>query len=230
MKTSSMFVLATASLLCVGALCAAPVSAFTAHYQLLKDGNPIGETTLTLAPADGNTWAFVSASHGTSGLAALLGADLTETSNFRWKDGLPEGLSYDYKMDAAIKHKERHVRFDWNSNTISVDDKGQHTYPAQPGTMERHTIVLAIAAGLVDNKTSFAFPVAVRDRVETQHYAVKDKKEIKVPAGQYDAMHVVRADGGGFDAWFSPKLPVPVEVSQDDGGTYTLKLESYNAK
>ncbi|MEO6969050.1 MAG: DUF3108 domain-containing protein [Rhodanobacteraceae bacterium] len=227
----SRCVLGAAALLFADSLVAAPPPAFTAHYQLLQNGSPIGEAAMTLAPSGNREWTFTTQSRGTAGMAALLGADVRETSRFRWKGALPEGLSYDYSLDAAIKHKERHVRFDWATNSISVDDKGEQRYPAQPGAIERHTIALAIAAGLDAGQSTFAFPVAVRDRIETQHFAVQGKGTIKVPAGSYAATHVVRTDGGGFDAWFVPdKLPVPVQVSQRDGGDFTLKLESYSAK
>jgi len=219
-----------ALLLFAGSVLAAPLPAFTARYQLLKDGSPIGEATMTLQPAGNGTWTFTTASKGTEGLAALMSANIQETSTFRWKADLPEGLSYDYAMDAAIKHKERHVRFDWSGNTISVDDKGWHQFAAQPGALERHTIVLAIAAGLRDGKHDFSLPVAVRDHIETQHYAVQGKQQITVPAGTFDATHVVRSDGGGFEAWFSPKFPVPVQVAQNDGGELMMKLESYRAQ
>ncbi len=208
---------------------AAPLPAFTARYQLLKDGSPIGEATMTLSPAGDGTWSFTTRSEGTSGLAALMSANIQETSIFRWKGDLPEGLRYDYAMDAAIKHKERHVRFDWSSNTVSVDDKGQHQFAAQPGALERHTIVLAISAGLRGGKSEFDLPVAVRDRVETQRYAAQGKQQITVPAGEFDATHVARSDGGGFEAWFAPKYPVPVQVAQNDGGELMMKLESYKA-
>lgn len=233
MKTPRFFrfVLVSAALLFAGGLFAAPLPAFTAHYQLLQNGAAIGEATMTLASAGNGEWTFTTQSRGTTGIAALLGADVRETSRFRWKGALPEGLSYDYSLDAAIKHKQRHVRFDWATNIISVDDKGEQSYPAQPGAIERHTIALAIAAGLDAGQSTFAFPVAVRDRIETQHFAVRDKGTIKVPAGSYAATHVARSDGGGFDAWFVPgKLPVPVQVSQRDGGDFTLKLESYTAR
>ncbi len=221
---------AAALLLFAGAAFAAPLPAFTARYQLLKDGSPIGEATMTLQPAGKDTWTFTTASKGTEGLAALMSANIQETSTFRWKGPSPEGLSYDYTMDAAIKHKERHVRFDWSANTISVDDKGQHRFAAQPGTMERHTAILAIAAGLRDGKHEFDLPVAVRDHIETQHYAAQGKQQIAVPAGEFDAMHVVRTDGGGFEAWFAPKYPVPVQVAQNDGGELMMKLESYSPR
>ncbi|HWG11571.1 MAG TPA: DUF3108 domain-containing protein [Rhodanobacteraceae bacterium] len=231
MVSTSLRTLSTvAILLFAGSAFAAPLPAFTARYQLSKDGSPLGEATMTLAPAGDATWTFTTRSQGTEGLAALMSANVQENSTFRWKGDAPEGLSYDYSMDAAIKHTERHVRFDWSAGTIDVDDKGRHQFPAQPGTMERHTVVLAIAAGLRDGKQSFDLPVAVRDHVETQHYLVQGHENLTVPAGTYDAAHVVRRDGNGFEAWFTSKLPVPVQVSQNDNGTLTMKLESYTAQ
>ncbi|HET6914041.1 MAG TPA: DUF3108 domain-containing protein [Rhodanobacteraceae bacterium] len=224
--------IAASVLLFAASAFAAPLPAFTAHYQLLKDGSPIGEATMTLSSSGDNTWTFVTDSKGTSGLAAMLGANARETSTFRWKGDLPEGLSYDYSMDAAFKHKQRNVKFDWSGGTIVVNDKGEHRFAAQPGTIERHTVVLAIAAGLKDGKRDFALPVAVRDRIQSQQFAVKGSGAISVPAGNYpDAVHVVRTDSSGFDGWFVPgKLPVPVEVSQHDNGDFTMKLESYKER
>ncbi|HEX6612585.1 MAG TPA: DUF3108 domain-containing protein [Rhodanobacteraceae bacterium] len=222
---------AAAALLLTAGAFAAPLPAFTAHYQLLKDGSPIGEATMTLSHSGEHAWTFVTDSKGTSGLAAMLGINAKETSSFRWKGDLPQGLSYDYSMDAAFKHKQRNVRFDWAGNTITVNDKGEHRFAAQPGALERHTVVLAIAAGLKDGKHRFELPVAVRDRIQTQQFAVKGTGPVSVPAGSYpDAVQVVRTDGGAFEGWFVPgKLPVPVEVSQHDNGDFTMKLESYEA-
>lgn len=230
MKTIPDLLFAVAALLFAAGAFAAPLPAFTARYQLLKDGSPIGEATMTLSSAGDDTWTFITDSKGTSGLAAMLGINARETSTFRWKGDVPQGLSYDYSMDAAFKHKQRNVRFDWSSNTIVVNDKGEHRFDAQPGTIERHTVVLAIAAGLKAGKHEFALPVAVRDRIQSQQFAVKGSGAISVPAGSYpDAVQVVRTDkGSSFDGWFVPgKLPVPVEVSQHDNGNFTMKLESY---
>lgn len=224
------FFLTAFLLLFAGSALAAPLPAFVARYQLSKDGAPIGEATMTLQSSGGNAWTFTTASKGTEGLAALMSANIQETSRFRWKDSSPEGLAYDYAMDAAIKHKERHVRFDWSANTISVDDEGQHRFAAQPGAMERHTAILAIAAGLRDGKREFDLPVAVRDHVEVQHYAVQGKQRVQVPVGDFDATHVVRKGSGGFEAWFASKYPVPVQVAQNDGGELMMKLESYEAR
>jgi hypothetical protein len=212
------------------AIAAAPLPAFTAHYRLLRDGSQIGTATVTLAKAGGDTWTYTTQSRGTSGLASLLGARIDESSTFSWAGGLPQGISYDYSMKTAIKQNHRDVRFDWAHRVITVDDKGSFRYPAQPGALERHTVPLALAAGLASGKQSFTLPVAVRNRIEMQHYIARGKQSVSVPAGSFEATPVVRTDGGdAFTALFAPgKLPVPVKIEQRGKDDLTLELESWS--
>jgi hypothetical protein len=216
---------------CTAANAAPPVPAFTAHYRVLQNGSPIGEATLTLAPGANGTWTFTTASKGTAGLASLLAASTREVSTFKWVDDLPQGVSYDYTMNSALKQKHRSVRFDWANHTVDVDDNGSFHFATQPGAVERHTIPLALAAGLAAGKTSFTLPVAVRDRIETQHYAAHGKQDVSVPAGTFDATRVSRTDGGdAFEAWFAPtKVPAPVKIDQRGKNAFSLELESWSA-
>lgn len=210
----------------------APVPAFTAQYQVLQNGAPIGTATLTLAPGPDDTWTFTTDSKGTAGLASLLAASTREVSTFKWVGAAPQGISYDYELKSALKQKHRSVRFDWSAHTIDVDDNGTFQFPTQPGAIERHTLPLALAAELAAGKTTFDLPVAVRDRIETQHYAAQGTgpRHVSVPAGTFDATRVSRTDGGaGIDAWFAPaKLPVPVKIEQSGKSSFTLELESWS--
>lgn len=214
------------------ALAAAPLPAFTAHYRLQQDGTPIGKATLTLAPGDDGTWTFTTASQGTSGLASLLAANTREVSTFKWVGDLPQGIDYDYSLKTALKSKHRSVNFDWARHVIDVNDNGRFSFTTQPGALERHTVPLAIAAGLAAGKTSFTLPVAVRDRVETQHYAAQGKQTLTVPAGSFDAIRVSRSDGGdAFEAWFAPgKLPAPIEIVQRGKHDFSLELTDWSAQ
>ncbi|HET9818129.1 MAG TPA: DUF3108 domain-containing protein [Rhodanobacteraceae bacterium] len=208
-----------------------PLPAFTAHYRVLQNGSPIGKATLTLSPGTNGTWTFTTQSRGTSGLASLLAAGTHEVSRFKWVGDSPQGISYDYTMKTALKQKHRSVRFDWSARTIEVEDNGTHRFPARPGAVERHTVTLALAAGLAAGKTTFTLPVAVRDRIQMQHYVARGRQSLTVPAGTFDAIRVSRTDGGdGFQAWFAPsKLPAPVKIGEPGKRHFTLELENWSA-
>jgi hypothetical protein len=219
-----------ALLACTAIAAAPPLPAFTAHYRVLQNGSPIGEATLTLAPGADGTWIFTTQSEGTAGLASLLAAGTREVSTFKWVGDAPQGISYDYTMKSALKQKHRSVRFDWASHTVVVDDNGTSRFPTQPRVVERHTVPLALAAGLAAGKSDFTLPVAVRDRIETQHFAAQGKQNVSVPAGTFDATRVSRSDEGeGFEAWFVPgKLPAPVKIDQRGKNDFSLELESWS--
>lgn len=218
------------SVFCTAAAAAPPVPAFTAHYRVLQNGSPIGKATLTLAQGADDTWTFTTQSQGTAGLASLLAAGTREVSTFRWVGDAPQGISYDYTMKSALKQNHRSVHFDWTNHTVEVNDNGSSRFATQPGVLERHTVPLALAAGLAAGKTTFALPVAVRDRIETEHFGAQGSQKVSVPAGTFDATRVRRTDGGdGFEAWFAPaKLPAPIKIDQRGKNDFSLELESWS--
>jgi len=198
-----------------GLALAAPHKAFTATYRVLRDGSPMGEATVTLKPVGNGQWEYSKHMRGTSGLAALLGANLDEVSRFRW---------------AAIKSRQRHVSVDWTRHRVTVDEgKGAITYATQPGMVERNTTALAIGLALRDGQKQIALPVAVKQEVETQRFKAAGKEEVAVPAGRFDAVRVDRTDADrGFRAWYAPdRYPLPVKLSQKDGGNLTMELVSF---
>ncbi len=214
------------------ALAAATPQAFTATYQVLRDGSPIGESTLTLKADGDGTWTYASRLRGTAGLAGLLNASMDETSHFRWRDDSPEAMSYDYVLHSAFKNKLRQLQVYWKRGQVQVHDNGQlYTYAPDPGLVERHSMPLALGYALADGKTRVALPVAVKDRVEVQRYAVTGTHRVSVPAGTFDAVQVERTDDSrNFAAWYVPdRFPVPVKLAQRSGGNLTMLLKSYRA-
>lgn len=228
-----LLVAAALAATCIAATAATPpLPPFTARYRLLQNGAAIGTATLVLAPGPANTWTFTTTSKGTAGLAAALGASIHETSTFTWIGDMPQCRSYRYTLDSALKNQRRSVHCNWSSRTITVEDKGSHRFAAKPGTLERHTVPLAIAAGLAAGKSKFTLPVAVLDRVEMQHFEARPKQDIHVPAGTFNATPVARTgDGNDFEAWFAPaKLPVPIKIDQRGKGGFSLELESWSKR
>lgn len=209
-----------------------PPQPFTATYKVLRKGSALGTSTLTLTHNADGTWTYRSSLDAQHGLAALLGGSVSETSHFRWHDGHIETLSYDYHMHTFVKSKGRHVKVDWKAGTVTVhtSDDGTFHYQPQPGLVERHVLVLALGRAVVAGKTRMALPVAVKDRVQIQTYAVRGKGPVKTPAGTFKAIRVDRThDSKGYSVWFDPKRfgGVPVKLSQQSGGDITLLLESF---
>lgn len=209
---------------------AAPPPPFTATYNVTQGDQPLGVAQVSLRAAGDGTWLYRNDVKGTGGLAAILGASIKESSQLRWKGDVPEAIRYDYQLQAAIKNKQRHLRVDWTTHQVTVDEgKGAATYPAQPGMVERNTLPLALGLALRSGQRDITLAVAVRTKVETQHFKVTGKQTITVPAGQFDALRVDRVDAErGFSAWYVPdRYLMPIKLSQRDGGNMQLELVSY---
>ena len=205
---------------------------FTAVYAVSRDGKVIGESKVTLADKGKGDWTLTTETHGTAGMARMLGLDVREESQFRWKDGMPEGLHYDYRQDAAIKHKQRHTDFDWSAGQARVKDNDKDfDYPVQAGTVDRHLVSLSIGEALAAGKKEAQIAVAVKDHVEQQQYRNDAEEEVKVPAGSYKTVRVERIDSPGkIRSWYTPgKLPVPVKMEQTQGDKSVIVLELKSA-
>lgn len=210
---------------------AAVPGAFTARYQVSQGGQAIGTATVTLRASGNGQWTLAKSSDGTAGLAALLGASTHETSLFRWRGNVPEAIRYDYRSTIAGKRKQRTLEVNWNANAVAVDEgKGINHYAAVPGMVERNTLPLAIGMALANGAQQISLPVAVRQTVETDNFKVAGDDTVQVPAGSFHAERVERSDAAReFSAWYVPKrYPLPVKMTQREGGDLTLELVSYS--
>jgi hypothetical protein len=202
----------------------------TAVYSVTRDGKAIGDATYTLKSNGDGTWTLTSVTHGTSGMARMLGLDVREESTFRWRDGKAQGVRYDYRQDAAIKHKQRQIDFDWNAKQAHVrDGKDSFNYPIPAGAMDRSSVALVLGEALASGIRDLTLPVVVRDRVEQQHFVAHAEEPIQVPAGSFKAVKFERVDTAGkASSWYAPAiamLPLRVEQMQHDGATIVLELK-----
>lgn len=211
--------------------CAAPPTPFTATYQVSRDGEAMGEATVTLKSLGNGEYEYSNQIHGTSGLAAMLGANSSDVTRFRWKDNAPETETYNSKI-SALKTKQRVMQVNWDTRQVSVDEgKGATTYAAQPGMVDRNTMSFALGLALRDGKQSVTLPVGVKQQVEQQQFKVQGTEAVKVPAGSFQAERVTRTDSDKhFDAWYVPKqFVLPVKMAQSEGGDLTLQLVHYSS-
>lgn len=210
---------------------AAQPTPFTATYQVSRQGEAMGEATITLKSLGNGEYEYSNQIHGTSGLAAMLGANSSDITRFRWNNNSPETETYMSKA-TALKTKQRTMKVDWNAKQVSVDDnKGSTSYAAVPGLVDRNTLLLAIGLALRSGNQNVTLPVGVKQQVEQQQYKVQGTEPVQVPAGSFQAERVTRTDSDKhFDAWYVPKqYPLPVKVAQSEGGDLTLQLVRYSS-
>jgi hypothetical protein len=206
---------------------------FSAQYVALRNGDAVGQTTLALSDNGDGTFTLRSETRGTSGLARLAGIHVVETSHFRWHDGRPEAIDYDYRQESTLRNRTRHAEF--ASGEARVEEGGKtFRYAVVPGLVDRHAVTLAIANDLRRGATAFDYKVAVKDRVEDMRYERVGEESVEVPAGTFQATLMRRVGEPGADrkrvarSWFAGKLGwLPVEIEQTDKkDTITLKLEA----
>jgi hypothetical protein len=213
-----------------------PIKPFHADYVTLRNGSEAGRTTLDLADNRDGSWTLRSETKGTSGLAKIAGIHIVETSRFRWKDGRPEALAYDYRQDGAFRQRTRHAEFDWKAGQVQVSEgKDRFTYAIAPGLVDRQAVTLALAGDLMRGATTFAYKVAVKDRIEGMRYTRGAPETLKVPAGEFRTVPMQRDGEPGAGrkrvarSWFAESLgwlPVQIEQTEKKGDTVTLKLVS----
>lgn len=198
-------------------------------YSVSRDGKAIGTSAYTLARNPDGSWTLRSETRGSAGMAKLLGLDVREESTFILRDGKAEGVRYDYEQDAAIKHKRRSIDFDWTAQRAQVRDNGKSfDYAIPPNSLDRSAVAVALGLALAEGATTMEFPVATKDRIEQQRFAVRATEEIHVPAGSFRAARVERTDAPGkAQSWYAPNvsvLPLRVEQKQHDGSTIVMEF------
>jgi hypothetical protein len=214
----------------------APFAPFRAEYAALRNDEAIGTTTLVLSDNRDGTWTLRSETTGTTGLAKLAGIHIVETSHFRWHEGRPVAIDYDYRQDSAIKKRTRHAAFDPKSGEALVEEGGQSfRYATAPDLIDRHAVTVALAADLKHGASAFDYKVAVKDHIEDMRYERAGTEKLEVPGGTFDVVLMRRVGEPGTDrkriarSWFAESLgwmPVQIEQSEKKGDTFTLKLVS----
>jgi hypothetical protein len=208
----------------------APLEPFTLHYEVLRNGKPLGEATLSLNHVEGETWEFLSHTRGTHGLASLAGAEIIERSEFRWLAGRPELLQYRFSQEVAFKRKQRAMTRS-GARIDSVDGQRTHDLPFEAGVMDRNSVVLAIGADLARGAPdAMRYRVANREAVEWQRYRRVGREQVDTPAGRFDAIRVERVrekPGRSTTTWVAASLghvPVRSVHREADGEIIEMRL------
>lgn len=193
---------------------------FSADYALKKKGMTIGKIRLSLT-SENNRWRFETHAEA-SGLAAMLSDDtITESTLLAIVENGIQPVHYRYLRNGNKDGKDLQTEFDWEQAVAKVTERDNSTpVELKDGTLNEHAVTLALILALQSGFSEKTYTVLDETKVETQTYTNAGSEKIKVPAGEFDAVKVVRKHGSRETiGWYSPTLnylPVKVQSFKDD--------------
>jgi hypothetical protein len=208
---------------------------YTAHYEVLRNGERLGDATIRFAALPNGRYDLTSSTRGSNGMAALLGVSIDERSILRWHDGRPETVAYSLAQKIGWKGKQRSLRVDADAGRITSTDKGQDiALPYTAGVLDRHAVSIALMQDLAAGaQGDLVYTVAERRAVGSQRFRQAGAASVDTPMGAMQAVRVDRVresgDGRSTQFWLSPAhgyVPVRMLQKEPDGESIEMRVVS----
>ena len=206
--------------------------AYTATYQVFRNGNALGNATVKFSAAGNGQWELSSDTIGT-GIAAIAGVEILERSVLRWNGGRPETMDYSFNQKAGFKNKQRSIRVNAQSNIIdSRDREKSYTLKYQAGVLDRHAVTVAVMQDLAQGRSGdLLYLVADRDEVQTHLYRVVGNEKMQTALGAMNSTKVQRIrqtpNGRVTTLWLGADrqfVPLRIEQKENDGDTIEMRI------
>jgi hypothetical protein len=208
---------------------------YTAHYEVRRNGERLGEATVALKSAGDDRAEFSSSTAGTEGLAGLAGVSVEERSVMRWHEGKPETVSWDYRQKAAWKTRERSLRVDAGGRRIESRDRDDHYAPPyRPGVLDRNAVTVALMQDLAAGREGeLRYLVPDKDEIGTWVFRTGASERMDTPMGAQRAVRVERiretAGGRSTTLWLAQDrnyVPLRILQKEPDGETIDMRIIS----
>jgi hypothetical protein len=208
---------------------------YTARYEVLRNGDRLGEATIRFVALPNGRYDFSTRTRGSGGLAAVLGVSVDERSILRWHDGRPETVAYNLSQKVGWKDKQRSLVVDAAAGRVTSTDKGQEiALPYAAGVLDRHAVSIALMQDLAAGRQGeLDYTVAERRDVQQHHYRTAGNASVDTPMGTQQAIRVDRiresGDGRSTQFWLSAQhgyVPVRMLQKEPDGESIEMRIIS----
>jgi hypothetical protein len=202
---------------CAGAQ-AAPPARVEIDYDVLRNGSAMAEVADRFQH-DGKTYHVVEEWHG-KGFLALLGG-ITRTSSGTLGSGALRPLEF---SDVRTGRDPVRATFDWAERSLKLESNGEtRTQPMPAHAQDKLSMLYAFAFDVPG-----AGPVAVNATdgkgVSRYVFDAAGRQKIDTPAGQFDALRLVKRKEGpddhGTEIWLASDrgyLPIRILITDKDG-------------
>jgi len=188
-------------------------------YEISRNGTPMAEVVEVLEQSGGRyqlteTWKGL-------GIYALLGSARRSSKGTVVASGLrPEEF-----FDERSGRDTARAWFDWKTNTLSLQHGGpRRSEPLPPNAQDRLSFFFALSF-LPGRAQSIRYTITDGKGLSRHEYRVAGRERVTVPAGEFDAVKVLRTTErkDAAQVWLASErwhLPVRLVVEDRDGARY----------
>lgn len=210
---------------------------YSAKYAISLNGLQAGELTQQLETLTDGLHRFRSTSKATGVIAVFKRDTVKETSLWSQTSQKIQPHQYLYQRSGGKKDKYLRMDFNWQDNTVHIDDK---THPwkleVETDTLEKHIYQVQLRLDLLKNPEQTTFNYQIADGGHVKHYQIKQlgQETISTPLGEITAVKLKRLRERDNDKerettlWCAPELnylPVKLEHIEKDGSKFTAVLQ-----
>jgi len=184
-------------------------------YEVLHNGSRVAEIVARLE-STADRYRLTESWHG-KGLYALLGRAM-RTSEGKLSAAGPRPLEF---VDERSGRDTARAWFDWSANTLTMRYKGRsRTEPLPPNAQDRLSFILALSLAPPGSTTGDYHLVNGRG-VSHHIYEFNGRERVQTPAGEFDALKVVRGTADErTEIWLASEFGgLPVRMLAVDKGT-----------
>lgn len=211
------------------------LSPFAAEYDVLENGKRIGGATLELSRSGADGWRFATTTEGEGGVAGLLGARISESSELlQDEDGALRTVDYRYSQEVAWRDRKRSLSIDPRTGAaVEADRKRNWSYATQGPVLDRHAVVLAVSKDLLESGKPAPHAVAHRGEVEDWSFVQRGEENVSTALGVFKATKLERLRENSERStlsWHAARwgfLPVAIEQIEPDGKRYRMVLKRW---
>ena len=199
-------------------------------YRMLRNGSHVADV-VTRLEHDAKTYTLTETWHG-RGVYALLG-EAQRTSRGRVME---EGLRPETFVDRRRGDPWGEASFDWRAKTVTLRHKGESRQePLDKPVQDRLSVFFSFAFRLPKDSPFTLYTTDGRG-ISTNVYDVAGHEPLDTPAGEFDALKLVKRKDGPDDrsteVWLAADrylLPLKVLVVEKDGERLEQLAERLNS-
>jgi hypothetical protein len=215
---------------------AVSVEPFQASFAVSRNGKELGVMQMQLTHPRPGEALFVSHTEGRGGLAGFLGVTIDERSELTIGASSIGTRSYRYRQEMIGRQRARELDVAADGRISEVDNGKSWNYQAADSVLDRHAVVLGIAAKLADgvpNGAVFDLPVASKGKAGNWRFLVVGDELVDTGNGRMQAIRVERVRENAERktvSWHAVDygfLPIKVEQIEPDGERLVSVLQTF---